>query len=482
MSRPTWSPRSSTSATTPTAASATAPGDSDLYYTVFGLEGLVALRRRPVPRDRARLPRRLRRRRHARLRPSQPASRAAGRTCPRSVPRRAPPAHGRRASPSFARPTAATTPRRGEAIGTAYGASSPSAPTRICARRVPDPDAPRAFDPCRCTAADGGLSNFPDAPVGPHARDAGGIALLRQLDAAGAGRVGEWLLQRAHPAGRLLRPARRADARPALDGDGAPRARRPARRPRAGRRSRASTSSTRCGPTRAASTGTGPTTCSTASTPTTRLLALGPSEPLTVHVIDRGPTATPHATAAHARDGCSRRRTPPATGKAGCQQRAVDGDRGRWRSRGAATPAARRKSSADDVAALVRRGVEWLIADAERRRRLGRHDRERQQHQHDRAVLGGARHVPSPSRPCAAARSRAERGWQSARAGWHRAQLARAIAGALRQGPHVLGADPDRARPRRAARPRRLAASCRSCRSSWPRVRTSGSARCACRW
>ena len=93
---------SSASATTRTAASATAPASPDLYYTVFGLEGLVALRA-PIAPDRTRAYLTgVRRRRGARLRPSelpgallgQPARRrAAGRRAaaharaPRDVPR-----------------------------------------------------------------------------------------------------------------------------------------------------------------------------------------------------------------------------------------------------------------------------------------------------------------------------------------------------------------------------------------------------------
>ena len=243
-------------------------GASDLYYTVFGLDALIALAGRASRRTDRRLPGRIRRWRRSRLRsPRLPGARVGGAS---------PPARQRRssiacspASKRAAAMTADTRRRLRRAHGSAYGAFLAMGAYQDLGRAVPAAEGVvTSLRPAARRRRQLRQSSRPD--VRSHDRDRGG---------------------RARPAspGRSARSGRRhcgcsiAATRAA---DSLPRVPRPfpissRRRPRSTpcRRCmcrspafaiRASISWTRSGPTAAASSAPGPTTRWTANTPTTR--------------------------------------------------------------------------------------------------------------------------------------------------------------------------------------------------------------------
>ena len=210
-------------------------GDRDLYYTVFGLEGLAALRA-PIDADAhaARYLTGVRRRRGARLRPSELPGPLLGQPA-RAACRR--PTCGQRMLDRIATFRAgdggfATDPGGDE--GSAYGAFVALGAYQDLREPVPDGDALMA-QLLTLVAADGGLNNFARRAGRPHHRPprrrprrcASSASRCPTTFAAVAAVAGA-------PAGRLPRPARVAHPRPAVDGDGAPRAGRAARRHLAG--------------------------------------------------------------------------------------------------------------------------------------------------------------------------------------------------------------------------------------------------------
>jgi prenyltransferase beta subunit len=174
-------------------------GQPDLYYTVFGLEGLAALRA-PARPDATR---------------AYLESFGDGATldfvhlsclarCWASLPGGVPD-DGRRERmldrvAGFRSADGGFNTEPGEPFGTAYGAFVALGACQDLRAPVPDAEA-LARSIYSLTAADGGLSNFTDAAVGITPATAGGIALLRQLDAPVPASLGEWLLKRAHPQG-----------------------------------------------------------------------------------------------------------------------------------------------------------------------------------------------------------------------------------------------------------------------------------------
>ncbi|HEY8550801.1 MAG TPA: prenyltransferase/squalene oxidase repeat-containing protein [Vicinamibacterales bacterium] len=173
-------------------------GDADLYYTVFGLEGLAALRA-PVP-----------------VEPTRAFLERFGdgvgldlvhlsclARCWANLP-------GGADEPTRAGILARLQPYRsadggfnaeaGAETGTAYGAFVAMGAYQDLGAPIPDPDAlVRAIG--TLTAADGSLSNFPEAEVGITPATAAGVALLRQLEAPVPPGLARWLLAQAHPQG-----------------------------------------------------------------------------------------------------------------------------------------------------------------------------------------------------------------------------------------------------------------------------------------
>jgi prenyltransferase beta subunit len=174
-------------------------GRPDLYYTVFGLEGLAALRA-PIRPDATRawlesfgdgaaldfvhlscL---------ARCWANLPGGMPDGDARNRMIARIG---EFRSADGGFN-----TEPH--EETGSAYGAFVAVGAYQDL--RAPVPDTDRLVQSIlSLTAADGSLSNFPEAAVGITPATAGGIALLRHLDAPTPPAFGDWLLQRVHPQG-----------------------------------------------------------------------------------------------------------------------------------------------------------------------------------------------------------------------------------------------------------------------------------------
>jgi prenyltransferase beta subunit len=174
-------------------------GDVDLYYTVFGLEGLAALRA-----------------------PARPdATRAFLTTfgdgasldfvhlsclarCWANLPEGLPPADVRERMIArierFRAADGGFSTEPGDEIGSAYGAFVAMGAYQDLRAPVSNPEG-LARSILSLMTADGGLSNAPDAPVGITPATAGGIALLRQLDVPVPASLGDWLLARAHPQG-----------------------------------------------------------------------------------------------------------------------------------------------------------------------------------------------------------------------------------------------------------------------------------------
>jgi prenyltransferase beta subunit len=174
-------------------------GQPDLYYTVFGLEALSALRE-PVRLDGTR----------AYL---TGYGDGAGldfvhlsclARCWANLPERMPDAETRgrllARLPPFRSADGGFGTEPGEATGTAYGAFVALGAYQDLAEPMPEPERLVASIHA-LAAADGGLSNVPDAAVGITPATAAGVALLRQLDAPVPAAWGDWLLARAHPQG-----------------------------------------------------------------------------------------------------------------------------------------------------------------------------------------------------------------------------------------------------------------------------------------
>lgn len=174
-------------------------GDVDLYYTVFGLEGLAALRAPARPDDT-----------RAYLTTFGDGSSldfvhlSCLARCWANLPEGLPPDDVRERMiarvATFRSADGGFSTEPGDEIGSAYGAFVAMGAYQDLRAPVPDPDG-LARSLLSLVTADGGLSNAPDAPVGITPATAGGIALLRQLEAPVPESLGAWLLARAHPQG-----------------------------------------------------------------------------------------------------------------------------------------------------------------------------------------------------------------------------------------------------------------------------------------
>lgn len=177
-------------------------GQPDLYYTVFGLEGHVALQA-PVP--------------HSRVIPfldrfGDGASLdfvhlACLARCWASMPAGALD-DDRRARlaervGTFRSADGGFDPDPQSPVGSAYGAFVGLGAFQDLKVPLPDPDG-LVGSLEGLVAADGGLSNVPAAREGLTTATAAGVTLLRQLDQSPWPSLGDWLLARAHPQGGFL--------------------------------------------------------------------------------------------------------------------------------------------------------------------------------------------------------------------------------------------------------------------------------------
>ena len=132
-----------------------------------------------------------------------------------------------------------------------------------------------------------------------------------------------------------------------------------------------------------------------------------------------------------------------------------------------------------DLAALVARGAAWLAAHANTDGGWGDTPDSRSNISTTALAWGALNVAPADARH----RRRGAEGRSVAHLRRRRRRRRLAAARArrpLRLGPHLLGADPHGAGDRRA--PADPGATSRSCRSSWRRPRISCSPRCGCRW
>jgi hypothetical protein len=174
-------------------------GLPDLYYTVFGLEGMAALRA-PIDADRTR---------------AYLAGFGDGASldfvhlsclarCWANLPEAGPPADTRArilariATFRAADGGFATDP--GEAEGSAYGAFVALGAYQDLREHVPDAEA-LMRQLLTLVSADGGLNNFADAPTGLTTATAAGAAALRQYGLPVPDTFTPWLLAQAHPQG-----------------------------------------------------------------------------------------------------------------------------------------------------------------------------------------------------------------------------------------------------------------------------------------
>jgi hypothetical protein len=174
-------------------------GLPDLYYTVFGLEGMAAIRA-PIEPDRTRrfltafgdgaaldfVHLSCLARCWANLPEGVPPDDVRGRMLDRVATFRA-------ADGGFA-----TDP--GEAEGSAYGAFVALGAYQDLREPVPDADA-LMRQLLTLVSADGALNNFPGAPVGLTTATAAGAAALRQFGVPVPPTFAPWLLAQAHPQG-----------------------------------------------------------------------------------------------------------------------------------------------------------------------------------------------------------------------------------------------------------------------------------------
>ena len=173
-------------------------GASDLYYTVFGLDGLIALQAQlPVESAAAFLDRFAD---GAGLDFVHAACLARGWAALQRQPEEA------RAAGILARIEScrsadggyATTPNA--QYGSAYGAFLALGAYQDLGRTPPDADGIlHSFDGLR--AADGGYANHPGLPSGVTPATAAAVVVMRQLDRQPTRDVGMWLLDRCHPRG-----------------------------------------------------------------------------------------------------------------------------------------------------------------------------------------------------------------------------------------------------------------------------------------
>ena len=173
-------------------------GDSDLYYTVFALDGLVALQ--------AELP-------TARVAPYLDSFAdgahldlvhlACLARCRAAVPEAARPAGTAAHLERFRSADGGFHAEPGSERGTVYDSFLALGTCQDLGVECADA---RALEDClaglRC--ADGGYANAPGLAAGSTPATAAAVTLLRQIDRPVPGEVGEWLLARAHPGGGFL--------------------------------------------------------------------------------------------------------------------------------------------------------------------------------------------------------------------------------------------------------------------------------------
>ena len=244
-------------------------GASDLYYTVFGLDGLLALRADVPQWCASRLSALVRRRRRARSGPSWLAWPRLGRAAARRFASSARPTEFLRDWKAHRSADGGYHAARARSTARSTAAFWPGAPIRTSAANARAGATARTASN-QLQAADGGLRNQADMPIGLTAADGRGrhaAAASRPTGAAGARRVavGPPCARRevfspcpAHRLPDLLSTATALHALAGMQVD-----------LRADQRARVSISSTRSGPTAAASTATGATMNSTANTPIT---------------------------------------------------------------------------------------------------------------------------------------------------------------------------------------------------------------------
>jgi geranylgeranyl transferase type-2 subunit beta len=173
-------------------------GESDLYYTVFGLEGLIAFREDPPESTRRYLEAF-----------GEGASldlvhlSCLARSWASVLPGGAPPetAAGILARlETFRAADGGYVLSRDSDESTVYAAFLALGAVQDLKADVVDPDGLlRSLAACR--AADGGYSNFRGADVGLTPSTAGAVAILRQLDVEPDPSLADWLLARCHPDG-----------------------------------------------------------------------------------------------------------------------------------------------------------------------------------------------------------------------------------------------------------------------------------------
>jgi prenyltransferase beta subunit len=174
-------------------------GLPDLYYTVFGLEGMSALR---APIDAART--------RAYLADFGDGAQldfvhlSCLARCWANLPEAGPPPDTRARLldrlATYRTPDGGFNTDAGAADGTAYGAFVALGAYQDLKADVPDAEG-LMRQLLTLTSADGALNNFPGAPFGLTTATAAGAAALRQFGMAVPPTFGPWLLAQAHPQG-----------------------------------------------------------------------------------------------------------------------------------------------------------------------------------------------------------------------------------------------------------------------------------------
>jgi prenyltransferase beta subunit len=173
-------------------------GESDLYYTVFGLEALVALQAEPPVDDVARYLRSL-----GDGYGFDFVHLACLARCWAGVTRR--PSHALAHTilariERFRTPDGGYNQSSGASHGTAYAAFLACGAYQDLGSAAPAPDK-LAASLHSLRAGDGGFANVPGAPEGVTTATAAAVTLMRQLDCDPDPALAEWLLSRCLPAG-----------------------------------------------------------------------------------------------------------------------------------------------------------------------------------------------------------------------------------------------------------------------------------------
>ena len=178
-------------------------GEPDLYYSVFGIESLMALQVEPPGEELARWVDGLGKNGTGLdLVHLTCLARASADLHPRGVP--APLREGVRAGlESFRSEDGGYGNEPGRTHGTVYGAFLACGAYQDVGESLPEPERVLGFLE-RMTAASGGFANEPGLASGSTPATAGAVALLRQLDRAPPGGTAEWLAARCLPQGGFV--------------------------------------------------------------------------------------------------------------------------------------------------------------------------------------------------------------------------------------------------------------------------------------